>query len=103
MDGTISLVRKTGFYKDIVLKALSRMDKGRLDLILPDGERIVIGDGKDGISAAMVIRHPEFYRRCVLYGDIGFGEAYVDGLWDTDSINHVISWVILNIDRAPGI
>jgi cyclopropane-fatty-acyl-phospholipid synthase len=91
MDRTISLVRKTGFYRDIVLKALSRMDKGRLDLILPDGERVAIGDGKDGISAAMVIRHPEFYRRCVLYGDIGFGEAYV------------ISWVILNIDRAPGI
>jgi cyclopropane-fatty-acyl-phospholipid synthase len=38
-----------------------------------------------------------------LFGDIGFGEAYVDGLWDTDNITNVIKWVLLNIDNAPGV
>jgi cyclopropane-fatty-acyl-phospholipid synthase len=117
MESTLPVVRKTGFYADIVLKALSRMDKGRLDITLPDGDKIVIGNGQEttgrpnagyetpvpGFAATLVINDPEFFRRCVLYGDIGFGESYVDGLWDTDSVTEVISWVLLNIDRAPGV
>ena len=39
----------------------------------------------------------------MLYGDIGFGEAYVDGLWDTDDITRVIRWAIGNINNAPGL
>jgi len=35
-------------------------------------------------------------------GDIGFGEAYVDGDWDTDDITRVISWFILNIENSPS-
>jgi cyclopropane-fatty-acyl-phospholipid synthase len=79
------------------------MDKGRLELELPDGSCLTIGDGLDAVRAHIRICDPEFYQRCILYGDIGFGEAYVDGLWDTDDITAVISWALLNVDRAPGI
>ncbi len=115
MESALPVIRRNGFYADIVLKALCRMDKGRLDLTLPNGDRIIIGDDGEprdralsrdlpqGFSATMVINDPEFFRRCVLYGDIGFGESYVEGLWDTDNITEVISWVLLNIDKAPGV
>lgn len=42
-----------------------------------------------------------FFRRCVLTGDIGFGEAYVDGDWDTPDLTAVIAWFLLNLDMAP--
>lgn len=79
------------------------MDKGSLHLTLADGEQIAIGNGEGGISAKIVINHDEFYKRIILFGDIGFGEAFVDGLWDTDNITKVIKWVLLNIENAPGV
>jgi cyclopropane-fatty-acyl-phospholipid synthase len=103
MDNTLYIARKSSLYENIVLRRLARMDKGRLELELPDGSCLTIGDGLDAVRARIRICDPVFYQRCILYGDIGFGEAYVDGLWDTDDITAVISWALLNVDRAPGI
>ncbi len=103
MPNALTLVKKSGFYQDIVLKFLSKMDKGTLYLTLHDGQSITLGDGRDHTSANITVRNEEFYKRCILFGDIGFGEAYVDGLWDTDNITNVIKWVLLNIDNAPGV
>ncbi|ASS50952.1 MAG: cyclopropane-fatty-acyl-phospholipid synthase [Candidatus Fluviicola riflensis] len=73
-----------------------------MNLTLPDGEIIKIGNG-EGVSAAVTIHNPSFFKRCVLYGDIGFGEGYVDGDWDTESITDVIKWFILNVEHAPTV
>lgn len=74
-----------------------------MQLTLPDGERVQIGQPGAAVSAAIRINNPSFFKRCVLYGDIGFGEAYVDGDWDTDNITEVIRWFILNIENAPTV
>jgi cyclopropane-fatty-acyl-phospholipid synthase len=103
MANTISLVKKGSFYQDIVLKLMSKMDKGTLYLTLPDGEQITFGSGEGNIEACIVVNSDEFYKRIILFGDIGFGEAYVDGLWDTDNITNVIKWILFNIENAPGV
>jgi cyclopropane-fatty-acyl-phospholipid synthase len=103
MAGTLSLVKKSNFYQSLVLQFLSKMDKGSLYLTLPDGEQITIGTGEGHISATIRVNDEAFYKRLILFGDIGFGEAYVDGLWDTDNITNVIKWVLLNIENAPGV
>jgi cyclopropane-fatty-acyl-phospholipid synthase len=103
MANTISLIKKGSFYQGIVLKLMSKMDKGTLYLTLPDGEQITFGNGEGNIEASIVVNNCEFYKRIILFGDIGFGEAYVDGLWDTDNITNVIKWALLNIENAPGV
>jgi cyclopropane-fatty-acyl-phospholipid synthase len=103
MANTIALAKRSSFYQDIVLKFMSRMDKGRLYLTLPGGEQITFGTGEGSIAASIVINDNEFYKRIILFGDIGFGEAYVDGLWDTENITNVIKWVLLNIENAPNV
>jgi cyclopropane-fatty-acyl-phospholipid synthase len=103
MPDTLTLVKKNSFYQNVVLEVLSKMTKGHLFLILPDGEGVSIGTGEGNISARISIIDEEFYKRIILYGDIGFGEAYVDGLWETDNITNVIKWVLLNIENAPGV
>ncbi len=103
MPDTLTLVKKSSFYQDVVIKFLSQMDKGHLYLTLPDGGQIKIGTGEGHIAAHININDAEFYKQVILFGDIGFGEAYVDGLWDTDNITNVIKWVLLNIDNAPGV
>ncbi len=103
MSDTLALAKKSSFYQDLVLKYLSKMDKGTLYLTLPDGHQLTMGTGQGHISANININHNEFYKRIIFFGDIGFGEAYTDGLWDTDNITNVIKWVLLNIDNAPGV
>jgi cyclopropane-fatty-acyl-phospholipid synthase len=103
MSSTIAIIAKRGFYEKAVLNMLSKMQLGTLNLTLPSGEQITLGNGEGGIVANAEIKNPYFFKRCVLYGDIGFGEAYVDGDWDTDNITNVIKWFLLNVDNAPTI
>lgn len=91
-----------GFYQRIVMQSLRQMSLGCLYLELPDGERLVIGQQGANISANVKINREGFFKRCVLFGDVGFGEAYMDGDWETDDIARVISWFILNIEHSPA-
>jgi cyclopropane-fatty-acyl-phospholipid synthase len=103
MPNTIALVQKSSFYRDVVVNLLSKMDRGTLYLTLPDGEQLTIGTGLGSITCNITVHDNEFFKRCILFGDIGFGEAYTDGLWDTENITNVIKWVLLNVDNAPGV
>ena len=92
---------KAGLYQRLVWAALENMTAGSLRLELPDGSVRVLGTPGREVNANIRVMRPEFFRRCALFGDVGFGESYVEGEWETDSIERVISWVILNLDRAP--
>ncbi|WAC14335.1 SAM-dependent methyltransferase [Dyadobacter pollutisoli] len=94
---------KPGFYQQMVYKQLSKMTLGTLQMILPGGHNISFGNGEGALQAMIRVNDTDLFRKIVLYGDIGFGEAYVDGLWDTDNITDVIAWVLLNVENAPGV
>jgi cyclopropane-fatty-acyl-phospholipid synthase len=91
------------FYELLVLNTLEGMKHGSLLLTLPDGEKLRFGESGSTLQATVNIVRPEFFRKCLLYGDVGFGEAYVDGDWETDDITKVISWFLLNVENAPTI
>lgn len=98
---TIALTQKRTRYESIVLALLSKMSKGRIDIYLPSGEHVRIGDGSGHIHATVRILDNIFFEKCVLFGDVGFGESYTDGYWETDNITEVIKWFLLNVDSAP--
>ncbi len=100
---TKELSKPAGFYAKAVLGILEKMNLGRMHITFADGSKKTIGNGEGNIEADIKIESDEFYKRCVLYGDVGFGEAYVDGLWNTSSITNVIKWFLLNIENAPGV
>jgi len=89
------------FYQRQVLHALSRMTAGCLNLEMPDGTRRVIGSPGDAITASLRIRRDAFFQKVVLFGDIGFGESYVDGDWETDCLERIIAWAIHNRHHSP--
>ena len=91
-----------GFYQRVVLQSLAQMTLGCLHLELPDGTKKIIGQPGTPTSAHVRILNEGFFKRCVLFGDVGFGEAFVDGDWDTDDITQVISWFILNVEQSPA-
>lgn len=101
MPQTAASAIKRNFYERVIIELLSKMNQGTLNLILPNGELVKIGNGLNEIVATIEVKNNYFFKRCVLYGDIGFGEAYVDGDWETDNISNVIKWILLNVDNAP--
>jgi cyclopropane-fatty-acyl-phospholipid synthase len=104
MSTAISITKpKAGFYQKVVMDLLSKMPLGFMQITLPDGETVAIGNGEGNVSAKIEIKDPVFFKRCILYGDIGFGESYVDGCWDTENITNVIKWFLLNVDHAPTV
>jgi cyclopropane-fatty-acyl-phospholipid synthase len=92
---------KRNFYEKVIIDLLSKMKTGTLNLTLPSGELITIGDGTSDTVATIQVKNNYFFKRCVLYGDIGFGEGYVDGDWETDNVANVIKWFLLNVENAP--
>ncbi len=93
----------SSFYQALVLKFLAPMTQGRLVLTLPSGQVVTFGDGKAPIQATVRIKNMTFFRKCILAGDIGFGESYVDGDWETDDLTQVIAWMILNVESNPAV
>jgi cyclopropane-fatty-acyl-phospholipid synthase len=93
---------KPGLYERLILDIFSKMKEGYLRLELPSGTTRHFGTPGHEISAHLRVVRPAFFQRCVLFGDVGFGESYVDGDWETESIERVISWAILNIENSPS-
>lgn len=93
---------KPGLYQRLVLAAFAKMDAGSLRLELPDGSVAQFGTPGADVSATIRVIDAAFFQRCVLFGDVGFGESFVDGDWETDSIERVISWAIQNVENSPS-
>jgi cyclopropane-fatty-acyl-phospholipid synthase len=89
-----------GLARNVVLRAGAAVKRGRLRLTLPDGSICDFGPGEDGPSAALRVVHGDFFRRVLLGGEIGLGEAYMDGLWETDDLTELLVLGIINRENA---
>lgn len=92
-----------GLPEKLVIGLLERMPLGGLRLEHEDGKVRHFGASGSPVSARVKIHDDrEFFRRCAFYGNIGMGETYTDGVWDTDDIAAVISWFIVNMTALQG-
>ncbi len=92
-----------GFAEKMVIRLLEKMPCGGLRLEHADGRVRHFGKPGAPITARVVLKDDrEFFKRCAFYGNIGMGEAYTDGLWETDDIAAVISWFIHNVNALQG-
>lgn len=90
-------------WEKLTLGAMGRFTHGGLRMVWPDGQVRTFGAEGAPITAEMrLIRREDFFHRVCLFGNVGFGEAYVEGDWDTPSISAVIEWFIENLHKTPG-
>lgn len=89
------------FYERIIDRVFRPMTLGRLTMVLPDGNSYIYGEGANGPEAFMRVTDADFFRKCVLFGDVGFGESFVDGDWESDDVAKVIEWMIVNVENNP--
>ncbi len=74
------------------------MKLGRLEVVLPDGTGRIFGDESSIETAKIKVLSDEMFERCLMYGDLGLAESYMDQLCEFESIRSVVSWFLLNQD-----
>ncbi len=81
----------------VVLRALSRIGGGELELIEPDAT-LHFGEPIDGrpLRVSVRVRSPRFYRQ-LLRGSIGLCESYMDGLWECEDLVGLTRLAALNV------
>ena len=80
----------------ITLAAASRIAVGTLTVTLPDGSTRVFGDRDSELRGEMHIHDLEALRRLLIGGEVGGGEAYMDGLWSSPDLVGLISMAVAN-------
>jgi len=109
-DSPLTFPRTVTFAERQVLAAFAGLPLGRLTVELPDGSTRLFGDASasaievaPGVvnSAVMRVRRPAFFKKCLLNGDIGFAESFIDGDWETPDLTAVVGWFVLNHRHAP--
>src|SRR5687767_6235124 len=78
--------------RSLALKYLNALELGQLRINLPGGETLSFGLGA-APSGEIYVNDDSFFKKCLLYGDIGFGESYVDGVWDSPDLVPVFQWL----------
>lgn len=99
---TIRKARPTFFQRFgryFALNQLKKLEKGRINLRLPEGTIIGFGETVPVEAVDMVIRENAFFSRAILRGDIGLGESYTDGQWDCDELPILFKLFFDNRDR----
>lgn len=109
--GAFASAARSSFHRSALLKAFADMRRGHLRIELPEGGVVDIGSHADAAGKTLAlglpaeahlrIRREAFFRRCVLSGDIGFAESYIDGDWDTPDLTALVAWFLHNLDDAP--
>ena len=60
------------------------------------------GDPSNPLRAELVVHRERFFPRAVLGGDIGVGEAYMDGDWSSSDVVAVVRAAIRNMPRLDA-
>ena len=82
------------------LDACEKLEHGRLTLRTPEGVTHHFGSG--GPEVDMHLHDWSVVTSMAARGDVGMGETYVAGLWDTSSIEDLTAVALKNMDTFEG-
>ncbi len=73
-------------YFSAVFDMMSKLPRGRLDVVLPDGRTFRSEGAEAGQVVVIEVHNADLFARMVREGDLGFCEAYMDGWWSTPDL-----------------
>lgn len=80
-----------------LLKRLESIPRGELTLHLPDGSARTISGQAPGTCAELLLKRWEAFDAFLARGDIGFGEAFMAGDWDTPDLPTLMRFATENL------
>jgi len=87
--------------RGLMLRGLLGIREGFLELQLPEGVH-AFGDPASPLRAQVRVHHPGFFRKGLLGGEVGLGEAYVEGWWTSPDPVAAVRVAIRNMAALDG-
>jgi cyclopropane-fatty-acyl-phospholipid synthase len=88
------------FAKRLFLRGLDHVHGGVLHLTCD--RELHVGDPAGDLDATLVVANDRFFRRALAYGDIGIGEAYMDGDWTSPDLVPLIRLMLRNLAHVES-
>lgn len=92
----------TDFLRRHFLAALKQLEVGTLEFITPEGEVHHFSGAKSGPNAQFHIHEWAVIRTILLRGDIGLGEEYIAGKWQTRDLEQLFQLFLLNMEALEN-
>jgi cyclopropane-fatty-acyl-phospholipid synthase len=96
----------TNIAKKIFLKSLAGLRAGSLEIVCAEETywfgQSDAGPEKDSQHAVIAVHDERFFLRALLAGDVGVGEAYMEGDWSTPDLVAVVRLAVRNLDQVEG-
>jgi cyclopropane-fatty-acyl-phospholipid synthase len=86
-------------FRTAVAIAQRTWETGSLSFILPSGRELRVQGALPGPEARLIVRDFRFVSRVLAGADIGFGEGYMAGEWDTPDLSALLEAFTANFDR----
>jgi len=81
---------------------LGRLQRCRLRVTLPDGSSREFGGREAGREAELAVRDWAMFGRVLRSGDVGFGEAFMHGEWDSGDLAGLMTLMAENTEWLSG-
>jgi cyclopropane-fatty-acyl-phospholipid synthase len=86
-------------FRTAVSIARRTWDAGSLTFVLPSGRELRVQGPAPGPDGRLIVRDFRFVGRVLASADIGFGEGYMAGEWDTPDLSALLEVFTANFDR----
>ncbi len=89
--------------KNKIFNYLQKAQTGYLEITTPEHNKIEIGNLASDLKANIIIKDWALIDAVVKFGDIGFGESYMEGLFETDDLIALLSFFVVNQEHLEDI
>ncbi|HEY2708550.1 MAG TPA: cyclopropane-fatty-acyl-phospholipid synthase family protein [Caulobacteraceae bacterium] len=86
-------------FRTVLRIASENWEFGRLTFELPSGREVRVDGARPGPDARLIVKDFRFLSRVLAAGDIGFGEGFMAGEWDTPDLAELLEAFTVNLDR----
>lgn len=87
----------------VIYPLLRKIEKGRLTIVFPDGTTQSFGNEQSSTRHARIyVNDYSLFTKVAFAGEIGLGEAYMEGLWDSDNLTNLLMLFIENREELKG-
>jgi cyclopropane-fatty-acyl-phospholipid synthase len=93
------LRRAPAAFRTVLKISADNWEYGRLTFVLPSGREVRVEGDKPGPDARLIVKDFRFLSRVLSAGDIGFGEGFMAGEWDTPDLSALLEAFTVNLDR----
>ncbi|HAV13385.1 MAG TPA: SAM-dependent methyltransferase [Opitutae bacterium] len=95
INSKTSETERLRFMERVFIRLIGGLKHGSLRIEFPSGAVSVVGDHSLPMVTLQILS-PRFFNRVISGGSVGFGEAYVDGLWTTSDLSGLLTLMARN-------